>query len=179
MIKPIHEYVNTLISAKRYDIMNEGLFGKKNKPEIIMSGITFKGKEIKIKTYHKNDISEEKEKIKETINIVEKELEYLKKYTADTIFDFDEEYDNKNYIEKIKSTFKNSYNLSRQLEIVDIGFSVAYQRKTKILWNEYYIFLNTKSKFFKRDYCIIASINDKTKELDKSYHHCDNTYNWF
>ena len=34
MIKPIHEYVNTLISAKRYDIMNEGLFGnKKNKPK--------------------------------------------------------------------------------------------------------------------------------------------------
>ena len=36
MIKPIHEYVNTLISAKRYDIMNEkkifgGLFDKKNK----------------------------------------------------------------------------------------------------------------------------------------------------
>ena len=36
MIKPINEYVNTLISARRYDIMNEkkifgGLFDKKKK----------------------------------------------------------------------------------------------------------------------------------------------------
>ena len=88
MIKPIHEYVNTLISAKRYDIMNENSEYKINKRYI---NTTIKNTIKEIQTNPENFITptdkQTIERVKKEYNIdLEKELLYEIKYNIQKEF---------------------------------------------------------------------------------------------
>ena len=110
MIKPIHEYVNTLISAKRYDIMNEATSFDKYGNYI--TNYSIDGVKITISIYKgKPTIEEIKSeflpKLDDDIKVLKSEWDKVIEKVAQEHFNYVKDCGRENYIKKYDTFEKN------------------------------------------------------------------------